>query len=39
MGINNHWKEISVYDFDEIVYGPLWTNGLVITQKRSKLCI
>lgn len=32
-GINNHWKEISVYDFDEIVYGPLWANGLVIIRK------
>lgn len=22
-GINNHWKETGVYDFDEMVYGSL----------------
>ena len=32
-GINNHWTEISTYDFEEINYGPLWAFGLLIIEK------
>lgn len=29
-GINNHWDEIELQDYHEIVYGPLWAQGLVV---------
>ena len=32
-GINNHWIEISTYDFEEINYGPMWAYGLLIIEK------
>ena len=32
-GINNHWVEIELQDYQEIVYGPLWAYGLVVIVK------
>lgn len=32
-GINNHWVEISTYDFEEIKYGPMWAFGLLVIEK------
>lgn len=32
-GMNNHWAEVDLLDDEDIIYGPLWANGLVVIRK------
>lgn len=31
--INNQWEEIDAYDYEEIIYSPLWACGLLVVEK------